>query len=80
MLSFLKVGEVYYPFYEVIKLVMIQGEVFYVLEGLDSRVHFEVSSWDQRTFLQNGLNNKDFGCQIIQLAADSKNPIFILFI
>ena len=56
MLSSLKIDEVYYPFYEVIKLVLILGEVFYSFEGLYSAVHFEASSWDQSTSLQNGLN------------------------
>ena len=37
-------------FYELVKLVLILGEVFYLFGGPYSTVHFEVSSWGQGTF------------------------------
>ena len=43
-----------------IKLVLVPGEAFYWFEGLYNTVHFEVSSWDQSTYLQNGLNISRF--------------------
>ena len=67
MLSSLKIDRVYYPFYEVIKLVLIPGEAFYWFDGLYSKVHFEVSSWDQSTSLQDGLNISRFWMANYQL-------------
>ena len=77
MLSSLKMDKVYYPFFEVIKLVLILGEAFYLFDGLYSTVHFEVSSWNQSTSFQNVRKYKDFGWQIINRAACSMNPIFM---
>ena len=77
MLSSLKTDKLYYPFYEVMQLVLIPGEAFCLFDSLYSTVHFEVSSWDQSIFLQNDLNIKDFEWQIINLVACSMNPVFM---
>ena len=48
---------------------MIRQEAFNLFYGLYSTVHFEVSSWDQSTFLQNGLDMQRFWMANYQLGS-----------
>ena len=54
-------------FFERMELVLIPGEAFCWFDGLYSTVHFEVSSWDQSTSLQNGVNISRFWMANYQL-------------